>query len=194
MKKNRNKTADHGRRCNIIVEPLEPRTLFSADVFSASLALDLTPDHSLEQQNRLATIAQSGLSVVDDKAHAHSIEHREVLHQIGDLVNTNEAGSRDSSPQIPDEQLSIDITNYQLDNGPPHQLIFIDARVDDSEILLQDLINNSQSDTDFNIIYLDDGSDGIDAITSALSEQSDQTYDAVHIITCLLYTSPSPRD
>jgi len=62
------------------------------------------------------------------------------------------------------------------------QLIIIDARVDDSEALLQDVINNANSGTDFETIRLVEGDDGIEKITSALSAQPDQKYDAVHIV------------
>ena len=161
-------------RPKIIVEPLEPRVLFSADVLSASLPLDLIEDSSQEQHNWLADFGPSEFTVSTGKG--------DDLPTIEGAINVYQQDT--IAELVPDIEQS-------------RQLIIIDTQIDDSEALLQDVISNGQSNTNFEIIRLVEGADGIEQITSALSSQADQKYDtkydAVHII-CLLYTSPSPRD
>jgi len=62
------------------------------------------------------------------------------------------------------------------------QLIVIDERVDDVDAFIQDVLNNGQAGVEFDIIRLDPETQGIETITEALSSQSDQRYDAIHIV------------
>ena len=177
MSNKRNNSSVQPVKRKIIVESLEPRTLFSADVVSASLALDLVADDSLDQTNWLADTGQSEFSVSNDKgdSYAHDrfagvLYDRESIHNSRELIGF-------------EEHISEEIAELTPDFEQPRQLIVIDERVDDSEALLQDVYDNAQSSTDFDVLRLDEDTDGIEAITAALIAQNDQPYDAVHIIT-----------
>jgi len=177
LRKKRHNSVAKAKRLKIIVEPLEPRTLFSADVVSASLASDLIADNSPDQQDWLTSPGQSEFTVSDDKGPAYPTTKTSAMPD--DWVSGN-----NNSELIGFEEQAADvIAELEPVFEQSRQLIVIDARVDDSEALLQDVINNSQSGTDFDVIELIEGSDGIEQITSALNAQSDQDYDAVHIIT-----------
>ena len=166
-----------------MVENLEPRTLFSADVVSASLALDFIADNSLEQHNWLADTSQSEFSLSNDKGDAYPIENSAAHKNFADVLNDSEAVYSSSELIGFEEQASDVIVELETALVQSRQLIVIDDRVDDSEALLHDVLNNGDSNTEFEIIRIGAGSDGIEAITSALSGQNNQTYDAVHIIT-----------
>ena len=170
MRRKRNKTVAQGKPRKIIVEPLEPRTLFSADVVSASLALDLIEDSSPEQHNWLADTSQSLFAVFDDKADAYASENS----VLNDYSSSELIGFEEQASEVIADPAPI--------FEPSRQLIVIDARVDNSDELLQDVLNNAPSGTDFDVIELHEGSDGIEQITSALNAQGDQKYNAVHII------------
>ena len=174
MSKNRKKSAAQAKRRKLIVEPLEPRTLFSADIVSASLAADLFADNSTEQYTWLANTGQSDFTVPKDKASAYSAKNS--------LLNDPETGYNSNELIGFEEQASDVITDLTPTFEISRQLIVIDARVNDSDALLQDVINNRQSGTDFEIIHLVDDTDGIEQITAALNAQGNQKYDAVHII------------
>jgi len=182
LRKKRSTKAAPAKRRKIIVEPLEPRTLFSADVVSASLALDLIEDNSIEQHNWLADAGQSQLTVSDDKGTAYPVQNKEVHNQPDSVLSDNKTGNSRSDIIGFEEQASEVIADLRTDLEQSRQLIVIDERVDDHEVLLQDVIDNGQSGTDFEIIRLVEGSDGVDVITSALIAAGDQKYDAVHII------------
>ena len=180
MRKVRNKKAAREKRRKIIVEPLEPRTLFSADVVSASLALDPIEDNSLDQHNWLANNAQSDFAVSNDKGEAYPKQNREVYDDKANRVLND--GENQNNLIGFEEQISDVIAELQPDFEQSRQLIIIDSRVDDSDALLQDVIDNGQPDTEYEIILLRQDSDGIEQITSALNTHGEQKYDAVHII------------
>ena len=177
MKNKPNNSVDRPVRRKVIVESLEPRTLFSADVVSASLALDLATDDSTDQINWLADTDRSDFSLTNDlgESYLHDrfagvLYDREAVHNSRELIGF-------------EEQVSEEIAELALGRDQSRQLIVIDARVDDSDVLLQDVFDNAKSSTDFDVIRLDESTNGIEAITTALSAENDQTYDAVHIIT-----------
>ena len=166
---------------------MEPRTLFSADVASASLALDPIEDISLEQHNWQASNGQSEFTVSYDKGGAYPTQNSpaqnsEVHDKIDLLLNDGEAQNNSSDLIGFEEQASDVIAELAPDFQQSRQLIVIDSRVDDSDALLQDVIDNGQPDTEYEIILLRQDSDGIEQITSALNVHGDQKYDAVHII------------
>ena len=142
MRKNRNKTVARSKRRKIIVEPLEPRTLFSADVVSASLALDPVEDHSLEQHNWLAISGQSELTVSNDKGEAWPTQNSGLHDRVVSALKDGETGNNSNELIGFEEQASDVIAELVPDFEQSLQLIIIDARVDDSETLLQDVINN----------------------------------------------------
>jgi len=183
LSKYRDKAAAQAKQRNrVIVEPLEPRTLFSADVVSASLALDLIDDSSQEPYNWPADNAQPGFSVSDSKGFAYPPNDSEVRNRTDSSFSVGETGNNSRGLIGFEEQASDVLAEIAPDYKQSRQLIIIDARVDDGEALLEDVINNGQSGTDFEIIQLADDSDGIEQITLALSADSNQKYDAVHII------------
>ena len=118
----------------------------------------------------------------NDKGEAWPTQNRETLDQTDHAPSGGATGNSSSDLIGFEEHASDVIAELAPDFEQSRQLIIIDARVDDSETLLQDVISNGQSDTDFQIIRLDADSDGIEQITSALSAQGDQKFDAVHII------------
>ena len=154
MRKKRSTKAAPAKRRKIIVEPLEPRTLFSADVVSASLAPDLIEDNSIEQHNWLTDAGQSQLTVSDDKGTAYPVQNKEVHNQPDSVLSDNKTGNSRSDIIGFEEQASEVIADLRTDLEQSRQLIVIDERVDDHEVLLQDVIDNGQSGTDFEIIRL----------------------------------------
>ena len=108
MRKIRNKTVARSKRRKIIVEPLEPRTLFSADVLSASLALDPIEDHSLEQHNWSAISGRSEFTVSNDKGEAWPTQNRETLDQT-DHAPSGGATGNSSSDLIGFEEHASDV-------------------------------------------------------------------------------------
>ena len=136
MRKIRNKTVARSKRRKIIVEPLEPRTLFSADVVSASLALDPIEDHSLEQHNWSVINGRSEFTVSNDKGAAWPTQKSEVHDQTDSLLNDAEAGNNQSELIGFEEQASDVIAELTSILETSRQLIIIDARVDDSDVCL----------------------------------------------------------
>ncbi|MCP4982854.1 MAG: DUF4347 domain-containing protein, partial [Gammaproteobacteria bacterium] len=61
-----------------------------------------------------------------------------------------------------------------------HELVFVDTAVDDYQILVDDLINNADSNRNFEVILLDSEQNGIDVISQTLQGYED--LDAIHII------------
>ena len=123
MSNKRNNSSVQPVKRKIIVESLEPRTLFSADVVSASLALDLVADDSLDQTNWLADTGQSEFSVSNDKgdSYAHDrfagvLYDRESIHNSRELIGF-------------EEQISEEIAELTPDFEQPRQLIVIDERL-----------------------------------------------------------------
>ena len=133
MLRKRNQILAQGKQRKIIVEPLEPRTLFSADVVSASLALDLIEENSPEQHTWLADTSQSDFTVSKDKAGTYPTKNS--------LLNDQETGYSSSELIGFEEQASDVISNIAPIFEPSRQLIVIDARVDDSDVLLLSLIH-----------------------------------------------------
>ena len=136
MGKNRNKTVAQTKRRKIIVEPLEPRTLFSADVVSASLALDLTEDNSTDQHNWLANTGTSEFTVSNDKGDAYPAQKSAVHERVVSALSKQEAENTRSELVAFEEQASDVFAELNSDFKQSHQIIFIDARVDDSDTLL----------------------------------------------------------
>ncbi len=69
---------------------------------------------------------------------------------------------------------------HQADVDGPRELILIDAGVENSEALLEEVLQN-RPDSAFEVRILDADRDGIEQITELLS-QSDGLYDAIHIL------------
>ena len=184
MSKKHNKTAARAKRRNIVVEPLEPRVLFSADVVSASLALDSTLENSEEQHNWQANIYQSGSTVSDSKGDPtqNSTLNNKVTDQAYTVLDDREIGKTRSELIEFEVQASDVINEVNFDREQARQLIVIDGRIDDIEAVISDVLSRGQSDVEFDFILLDSETDGIDAISQALNSEAAQQYDAVHIL------------
>ena len=91
----------------------------------------------------------------------------------------------DAAEPIPAQVQSI----HQADVAGPVELILIDAGVEDSEQLLEEVLEN-RSDSAFEVRMINANEDGVAQISAILAE-ADGKYDAIHIIShgCLLYTS-----
>ena len=79
-----------------------------------------------------------------------------------------------------DSQLAADDMSDQQSFEPTRQLLVIDESIDDIEALFTDILQNSHSQTTFDIVRINDDSSGIEQISEALS--SGAKYDAVHIV------------
>ena len=173
MSKKHNKTAARAKRRNIVVEPLEPRVLFSADVVSASLALDSTLENSEEQHNWQANIYQSGSTVSDSKGDPtqNSTLNNKVTDQAYTVLDDREIGKTRSELIEFEVQASDVINEVNFDREQARQLIVIDGRIDDIEAVISDVLSRGQSDVEFDFILLDSETDGIDAISQALTQK-----------------------
>ena len=73
---------------------------------------------------------------------------------------------------------SVDLT--VVDSSVSRQLIVIDESVDDYKQFVKDIESHSEPDVQFEFVYINNSSDGIEQITQSLDGA--QLYDAIHII------------
>ena len=110
-----------------------------------------------------------------------SIETLEDIDNQIDQLNTMEA-FEEATPVMPDEgEAELLLGEEAPVFETARQLIVIDERVDDVEALIQDVLSNGQEGIHYDIIRLDSQTDGIEAISSALSASGIQRYDAVPV-------------
>ncbi|MEP3825084.1 DUF4347 domain-containing protein, partial [Marinobacter sp.] len=137
-----------------IIEALEPRMMFSADIFGGAVDNPATDD--------------SLASLLDDTA--------AVLEKQTSQLNRvqTEAALSESSP------VEGDVTSSSEETFPRLELVFVDADTPDYQQLVDDLLSNSDNSRRFEVIVLDNNSDGVEQITSAL--QGHQGVNAIHLI------------
>ena len=65
------------------------------------------------------------------------------------------------------------------------QIIFVDQSVEGYQQLVDDILNQSGGDIEFEVAFINGSSDGIQQVTTILNEQanSDKSYHAVHLVT-----------
>ena len=141
-----------------VLEELEPRILYSADLPLADLAAPaesviVAPYYSDSRQDG----AQQQL-VDDDEALA--------------LADANTAADEPAAIVQLDDATEAD--------GPARELVFVNTDVPDYEQLIEDLLAERPDGRSFSIILLDSNRDGIAQVNQALEEES--VFSAIHFI------------
>ncbi len=72
-------------------------------------------------------------------------------------------------------------TSEAAEHEVRHEIVFVDAGVEDHETLVQDLLERAGSDRRFEVVLLDSDRDGLDQIGEVLAGAG-RTWDAVHVV------------
>ena len=142
------------KRLAPIIEALEPRVLFSADMFGGAVDSPGTDDS-------LATL-------LDDTAVA--------LQQQTTQLQQTESKLSEPLPEDDDENVISPLT----EGSTRLELVFIDSATPDYQVLLDDLLVQSGANRQIDVVMLDADRDGIEQITETL--QGYQDVNAIHII------------
>lgn len=78
------------------------------------------------------------------------------------------------------KELELDDASFSNSDRNARQLVVIDERIDDIETLIDDVIENGELGIGFDVVRLDQLSNGIDKITELLDGRT--KYDAIHIV------------
>lgn len=181
-----------------VFEELEPRLLFSAD---AAEALVVAPDQSVDEGEEVVLSADVDSPVIDDAEISSPVSGTEPEIQEdspaeinGDsstpadadeaLIEPEEAEPVDPDTPSTESPLSASIDesgeNTEASENSIKEVVFINANVSDSELLIADILNNSADPDSIELIILDSKSDGIAQVTDTLADYTD--LDAVHFI------------
>ncbi len=153
--KNRDKRNSKGKNHSItVVEALEPRVLFSADVFGG--AVDTVSDDPLA--TLLENTAQSA---------------------IQQSVATAASAANDDQLLQPGEQ-EVEAGFISTAEFLPRELILVDANTPDYQQLVDDIYGQGGDNRQLEIVVLDPNRDGIAQISEILEGQS--KLDSVHLI------------
>lgn len=156
MKSQKRKTAPP----SMIFEELEPRILYSAD------------GATLVQPG--SVIAPAEVRVLEPVVASVSTDIEVDDWQIDAVVAAIQA---QSLPVVPSTLPSAQATAA----GPVrHELVFVDAGVDDSDELVSNLLRSVDAGRQLDIIFLDASRDGVDQISDALASRTG--LDAIHLV------------
>ena len=113
------------------------------------------------------------------------------IDTIDDLANANKTDLDKKTKENnfkTDQDTKLPFVNRESinQNTRTKQFVFIDSAVDDIEVLIESFDDN----TEVHIIQSD--VDGFKEMQNILADE--KNIDGIHVIGCLLYTSPSPRD
>ena len=150
---------------SLVLEPLEPRLLLSADPL-------------------LAIASSDNAAMLDQQA-----EHRLVDNIFAiERLSANIASDVDSAGAVADlfpapldlqELAAVVHSAEDIHDNARQEVIFVDSAVDDYDSLLRS-IESANSRTEFSVIVLNSDTDGVQQISAALAELSN--VDAVHLI------------
>ncbi len=164
---------------SIVVEELEQRLLFSAEILSASLHGDNLPGSpELEQVDWSALPAKQGnsadMTVAAKKASLSEGDLSELIAESA-IHNTD-------ARQLENEDALAEGSTLETIETPALrvEVIFIDAAVEDSKQLLSDVKATRSDQIEWKIVWLDAERDGIKHITESLAGVDN--IDAIHII------------
>jgi len=154
----KSKKPKNSRKSVVVVQPLEPRVLFSADV-------PFLIQHEAGDVNNWAMDQSAELQLGVNAAKA---------------LNDTDISDRGLAPApVVDE--STPILPVDIDNGDQGiELVVIDHRTPDATELLADLERNASDDTRFKIVMLGADDRGIDVVTETIQQFSN--INALHII------------
>ncbi|WP_299660704.1 BspA family leucine-rich repeat surface protein [uncultured Psychromonas sp.] len=145
-----------------VIEGLEPRILLSADLPGLDLSagdLDL-PDHMSTED--ILRDAQTEFDYIDAQDTA-----------INDP-------NQDSNQYAQDDHSELLIESTSQTTDIRHELVIIDAGVEDYQQLVDSLQSQADDEVTFEIIILDSNRNGIEQISEILADQ--QNLDALHLI------------
>ncbi len=146
---------------------LEPRYYYSATIMPVDLFEPMIPDANTQPAPELGFLgllpSEGNEVAVSSVPQQHWENFAQVSDNPGISYDTDETGSPNDSPE---EQT--------------REVIFIDEHLDDLQSLLTQLEIESNSATQYDVVVLNEDSDGIDAVGRYLA-QADVEYSAVHI-------------
>ncbi|MCP4983010.1 MAG: DUF4347 domain-containing protein, partial [Gammaproteobacteria bacterium] len=146
------------------IEILEPRLLFSADAFAGALESNLTDDSAKDLLDMASTALDYQLNAKND----------DPLESVAPPEPTVE--QNDSSDPPP----SFELLESRSTENDRLEVVFVDTSTPNYQDLLDDLLVNSSSVRQFDIVLIDYDTDGLQLITDTLSNYQD--LDAIHII------------
>ncbi|MDP4549221.1 VCBS domain-containing protein, partial [Marinobacter sp. MDS2] len=142
------------KRTAPVIEALEPRMMFSADMFGGAVDNPAADDP-------LA-------SLLDDTAAVLEKQTAQLYKEQTDAALAEPLSSEG------------DVTSPLEEASPRLELVFVDTDTPDYQQLVDDLLSNSDNSRCFEVILLDNNSDGIEQITAALPDY--HGIDAIHLI------------
>ncbi|MCP4410660.1 MAG: DUF4347 domain-containing protein, partial [Gammaproteobacteria bacterium] len=151
------------KRSAPLIEALEPRVLFSADVFGGALDAPGTDDP-------LATILNDAAAAVESA-------------RTPETLNRNPENDAKAGP-VSDEDGVNPVTHGEDPPKPTeaqrHELVLVDTATPDYQQLIDDILAQSEEERTIDVVLLDASQDGISQLTQALDGYQD--LDAVHLV------------
>ena len=174
MKSKRVRVGNRKRPVAPVVEPLEPRVLFSADVLPGfgpdllSAGDDPVDDHDWSPPGE-----QEAVRALPELKTSDVLSEKKFLQ--------NEAATLERTVSLNEIVVEEAVGYLSGDDGvlSTRELVFIDTRTPDFDAMVDDL-RSSNPDADFEIIFIDSHEDGIEKIASVLALV--EFVDALHIV------------
>ncbi|MBB1272036.1 BspA family leucine-rich repeat surface protein [Psychromonas sp. SR45-3] len=161
-----------------VIEGLEPRILLSADLPGLDLSagdLDLPDDMSTED---ILRDAQAEFDYIDAQDTAiNDANHSELLIDSRSQTTFINDSSQNNN-QYDHSELLIESTSQITDIR--HELVIIDAGVEDYQQLVDTLQSQTDDDVTLEVIILDSNRNGIEQVSEILAGQ--ENLDALHLI------------
>ena len=158
MKKQKQK-----KRSAAIIEALEPRVLFSADLFGGAIDLAGTDDSTANLLDEAAAALDLTKTQVDES-----------IDQSAGEIHEPAPAEDESGPVTPGE------TDFENIQSPQHELVVVDTATPDYQQLVDDILAHAGDERTIEVVLLDARQDGLDQLGVILSGYSG--LDAVHLI------------
>ncbi|MDO6563310.1 DUF4347 domain-containing protein [Amphritea sp. 1_MG-2023] len=173
----------------LLLERAEPRLLLSADPVSTMLSVAMDYADELDNDS-IVSLDQLTLTAFPQPASAHSAENLMPSLSAADVNDAsdmsyppalssanefNDAADSDLGSDI-SADLNADLSRALNETTSVTELIIVDSRVEDAATLLEGINSNDDAIT----LFINPDKDGIDSITTALSEYSG--IETIHLI------------
>ena len=152
------------KRSAAILEALEPRVLFSADLFGGAIDVSGTDDP-------LA-------SLLDEAAASLSLSKAQVDQSLDQTTGKGNARAAADEGEV--APVTISATDSATIEPPRHELVVVDTATPDYQQLVDDILAQTGDERTIEVVLLDARQDGLDQLGGILSGYSG--LDAVHLI------------